>query len=123
MVNIEFDQETQILTLTYSDSVDLADFERFIQYLALSEHLPNDLKVLHDAGSIGSTLRMKDLLYLSKKMKQGTGRFNEVRGAAVSSNPLAVTLSKLYERLNMESNTKWKTFNSVRAAVAWLVEI
>jgi hypothetical protein len=123
MVNIQFDEETAILKLTYSITVDFEDIQRFMDHVAIDHRLPEDLKVFHHAAYVGSTLKMKDLLYFSKEMKKGTGRFNSVRGAAYTTNSLSLTLSKLYERLNMDRNTKWKTFNSERAAIAWLLEL
>ena len=123
MVNIRFDEETAILKMTYSVSVDPHDVETFIEYMEENKELPADLKILHHAGTVGSSLKMKDLMRFSKEMKRGTGRFDSVRAAVYTTNPLALTLSKMYERLNMDKNTKFKTFNSERAAVAWLVEI
>lgn len=123
MVSIEFDTETAILKLTYSGSVDLADINRFIDHLEVDERLPDDLRVLHLAGSIPSTLKMKDLLQVSKQIKRGTGRFNSVRAAVFTNNSLSLTLSKMYEKLNLDRNTKFKTFNTERAAVAWLLGI
>jgi hypothetical protein len=123
MVSIHYDEETGILKCTYSVSVDFEDLDRFVNHLTVDERLPDPLLVLHQAASCGSTLKMRELLHFSKDMKRGTGKFKAVRAAFYTKNPLTLTLSKLYERLNMDENTKYKTFNSERAAVAWLVEI
>lgn len=123
MVNIRFDEETGILKLRYSVSVDPVDVDSFMEYIAETPDLPENLLVLHHAGTVGSSMKMKDLMRFSKTMKKGTAKYKTVRAAVYTTNPLALTLSKLYERLNMDSNTKFKTFNSERAAVAWLVEI
>ena len=66
---------------------------------------------------------MKDLMRFSKEMKQGTGKYETVRAAVYTTNSLALTLSKLYEKLNIDSNTKYKTFNSERAAISWLIDL
>lgn len=123
MVNIHYDDETGILKVTYSGIVEKADAMRYIDHIAIDKRLPEHLKVLHHVGTTGSSLKMKDLLFFSKETKRGTARFESVRAAVFTTNPLTLTLSKLYERLNMDRNTKFKTFNSERAAVAWLLEI
>ena len=123
MVSIEFDDETGILKMTYSGSVDAVDVSRFIEHIRIDERLPEDLKILHNAGHVPSTLKMKDLLHFSKEMKRGTGRYKTVRAAVYTQNSLSLTLSKLYERLNMDRNTKYKTFNTERGAVSWLLGI
>lgn len=123
MVSIEFDEETNILQLNYTNSIDKADIEKFIQYIANSYSLPKDLKVYHRAAGVGSTMKMKDLMRFSKDMKQGTGKYDTVRAAVYTTNTLALTLSKMYEKLNVDSNTKFKTFNSERAAVSWLIDL
>ena len=123
MVNIRFDEETGILKMDYSGLVESADIHRFIDHIRLDDRLPENLLVLHHAEGVGSSLKMKDLLFFSKEMKKGTARFNSVRAGVFTKNSLSLTLSKLYERLNKDKNTKFKTFNSERAAVAWLVEI
>jgi hypothetical protein len=63
------------------------------------------------------------LMRFSKDMKQGTGKYDTVRAAVYTTNTLALTLSKMYEKLNVDSNTKFKTFNSERAAVSWLIDL
>jgi len=123
MVSIEFDEETNILKLNYSNSVDKADIEQFIQYIGNSYSLPKDLKIYHRAAGLGRTMKMKDLMRFSKEMKQGTGKYDTVRAAVYTTNSLALTLSKMYEKLNVDSNTKYKTFNSERAAISWLIDL
>jgi len=123
MVSIEFDKETNILKLNYSNSVDKADIEQFIQYIGNSYSLPKDLKIYHRAAGLGRTMKMKDLMRFSKEMKQGTGKYDTVRAAVYTTNSLALTLSKMYEKLNVDSNTKYKTFNSERAAISWLIDL
>lgn len=123
MVNIEYDEETGVLKMNYSESVEVDDMMRFIDHVSVDDRLPDDLKVLHRAGGLHSNMKMKDLLKLSKEMKRGTGKFNTVRMTVYTSNSLSLTLFQLYERLIMDANTKLKSFNSERAAVAWLLEI
>ncbi|GEM_PF-1015714 len=123
MVSIEFDEETNILKLNYSNSIDKADIAKFIQYIGNSYSLPTDLKIYHRGADLGSTMKMKDLMRFSKEMKQGTGKYETVRAAVYTTNSLALTLSKLYEKLNIDSNTKHKTFNSERAAISWLIDL
>jgi hypothetical protein len=123
MVSIEFDEETNILKLNYSNSVDKADIEQFIQYIGNSYSLPKDLKIYHRAAGLGSTMKMKDLMRFSKEMKQGTGKYDTVRAAVYTTNSLALTLSKMYEKLNVDSNTKYKKLNSERAAISWLIDL
>jgi len=123
MVSIEFDEETNILKLNYSNSVDKADIEQFIQYIGNSYSLPKDLKIYHRAAGLGRTMKMKDLMRFSKEMKQGTGKYDTVRAAVYTTNSLALTLSKMYEKLNVDSNTKYKKFNSERAAISWLIDL
>lgn len=123
MVSIEFDEETNILQMNYSITIEKADIERLIQYLDNSTNLPGDLKIYHRAGELYSTMKMKDLMRFSKEMKRGTGKFNSVRAAVYTTNTIALTLSRMYKKLNVEANTKFKTFNSDRAAISWLLEI
>ena len=123
MVSIEFDEETNILKLNYSNSVDKADIEQFIQYIGNSYSLPKDLKIYHRAAGLGRTMKMKDLMRFSKEMKQGTGKYDTVRAAVYTTNSLALTLSKMYEKLNVDSNTKYKKLNSERAAISWLIDL
>lgn len=123
MISIDFDEETHILQMNYSISVDKADVERFIQYLDHAENLPANLKVYHRAGDIGSTMKISDLMRFSKEMKRGTGKFETVRAAVYTTNTIALSLSKMYEKLNVDSNTKFMTFKSERAAVSWLVDL
>ena len=123
MVSIEFDEETHILQMNYSISIDKADVEQFIQYLDNATNLPPNLKVYHRAGELSSSMKMKDLMRFSKEMKRGTGKFETVRAAVYTTNTIALTLSKMYEKLNVDFNTKFKTFNSERAAVSWLIEL
>ncbi len=123
MISIDFDEETHILQMNYSISVDKADVGRFIQYLDHAENLPANLKVYHRAGDIGSTMKISDLMRFSKEMKRGTGKFETVRAAVYTTNTIALSLSKMYEKLNVDSNTKFMTFKSERAAVSWLVDL
>lgn len=58
-----------------------------------------------------------------KEMKRGTGKFETVRAAVYTTNTIALSLSKMYEKLNVDSNTKFMTFKSERAAVSWLVDL
>jgi hypothetical protein len=123
MVNIEYDEETGVLKMNYSESVEADDMMRFIDHVSVDDRLPDDLSVLHRAGGLHRNIKMKDLLKLSKEMKRGTGKYNTVRMTVYTSNSLSLTLFQLYERLIMDANTKLKSFNSERAAVAWLLEI
>ncbi|HAQ71389.1 hypothetical protein N9A49_04660 [Salibacteraceae bacterium] len=81
MISIDFDEETHILQMNYSISVDKADVGRFIQYLDHTENLPANLKVYHRTGEIGSTIKISDLMRSLKEMKRGTGKFETVRAA------------------------------------------
>jgi len=123
MINLTFDEETGIVRAEYSHSVEKADVEKFMEFLQTEERLPPNLKVYHKAGSTNTSMRVKDVLYLAQTMHKATSRFISVRAAVYTTHPLSLTLSKMYERVNFNKNTRYKTFNTERASIAWLMSI
>jgi len=122
MIDYWFNNELQILEVTYSGDIYADDLIRYGEEIASNQELPKDvLRILTDVTAARYQIYPHENEKLREALKRHTARFYMVRAAFLQTRPRETALSLLFSQNTGNPRYIHKVFSERDAALNWLL--
>ncbi len=120
MIEHQFNEDLQILEVTYQDEVDFCDIIDFYNYISENKELPRNLKVLTDARKATYVFNFKKAAQVITTLKKSLQKYESLTYAFIHSKPKETAYSQLLAADKVHKNHFHRIFASREKALEWL---
>ena len=121
MINVKFNKEENIIYVERIGATSLHDILLHIKDLEQRFNDFRNLYIIDDLRKSTTVINRKDLAIIFVEIKKIAKRFDQVKNAVITDNPMNITSSILFENTSKGlKNYSYKTFSTFEAAKHWL---
>jgi len=120
MIQHYFDVSDDILRVTYTGEVTMAEFNEFGTFLMHNTQLPRSLNILVDARNAAYDFSESEIEVVIPKMQKHVKPYLQVNMAMVHGKPVETAYSMLMGKKSRVPNLRQAVFASENAALGWL---
>jgi len=121
MIRHLFNNELQILEVTYQGQINAEDILKFSSFISTNKELPRKLKILTDATDAHYNFSHSTADELISYLKQNLKNYHSIMDAFIHSKPKETAYSQLLEIEKNYDNYAHKVFATKEAALHWLM--
>ncbi|MFO7830044.1 MAG: hypothetical protein R6V23_15575 [Bacteroidales bacterium] len=121
MITYQFNEELQILEVTYLGAIKFNDLIEFGNNVYKDETLPRKLKILTDATNARYNIKHSDLKILINSLKEHVSVYESVKAAFIQDQPKETAFSLIVEMNAKIPNYYHAVFSTREAAFSWLL--
>lgn len=120
MITHQFNEELQVLEVTYRGEIAPEEVIRFYEYIAEEPKLPRNLKVLTDARNATYNFNLKQAAQLITSLKRCFIKYNSLTFAIIHAKPKETAYAQIMATEKVHKNHFHQTFATREKALEWL---